>query len=238
MSDLQKNISSSKEIAACLSCPAKSACFEKLTRDELQKVSDNKVHLHFKKSETIAKQGAFITHMLYLRKGLVKVYNEVDYRSNLIYSVHRTGKMLGLASLFGGAHFQYSIAALEDSYVCAIDRKVMEELIKDNGLFASQVLQSVNADLLLTREKMVSLTMKQLNGRMADVLLYLADKVYQEDAFPLALSRKDLAEMSGMSTMSVVRTLQEFQKEKFISNSNHQVVIHNKQALQEMSHTG
>jgi len=41
-----------------------------------------------------------------------------------------------------------------------------------------------------------------------------------------------------MSTMSVVRTLQEFQKEKFISNINHQVVIHNKKALLEMSQTG
>jgi len=239
MSDLQKTMPpDKKEAALCLNCPAKSACFEKLTPDELQKVNDNKVHLYFKKGETIAKQGAFITHMLYLKKGLVKVYNEVDYRSNLIYSVHRTGKMLGLASLFGGAHFQYSIAALEDSFICAIDRKVIEDLIHHNGLFASEVLQSVNVDLLQTRQKMVSLTMKQLNGRMADVLIYLADKVYEEDTFALALSRKDLAEMSGMSTMSVVRTLQEFQKEKFISNSNHQVVIHNKKALLEMSQTG
>lgn len=238
MNTLHKTTSADKALGMCMNCPAKSACFEKLTSEELQQVSDHKVHLHFKKGETIAKQGAFITHMLYLKKGLVKVYNEVDYRSNLIYSIHRTGKMLGLASLFGGAHFQYSIAALEDSFICAIDRKVIEQLLEQNGLFAAQVLQSVNADLLATRQKMVSLTMKQLNGRMADVLLYLADKVYGEDTFHLALSRKDLAEMSGMSTMSVVRTLQEFQKEKFISNSNHQVVIHNKKALLEMSQTG
>ncbi|WP_462279776.1 Crp/Fnr family transcriptional regulator [Salinivirga cyanobacteriivorans] len=238
MSKINQSEKYINEQQLCFSCKNKADSFEKLIYEELQEISQHKVHLQFKKGETIAKQGAFITHILYLKKGMVKLYKEVDYRSNLIFSIHRTGKLLGMASLFGSEHFQYSIAALEDSFVCAIDRKVVEDLIARNGKFAAKVLESVNLDLQLCRDKMVSLTMKQLNGRLADTLLYLSYDVYNKDEFELSLSRKDLAEMSGMSTMSVVRTLQEFQKEGYIENENHNIKIIDKKALHDLSQTG
>jgi CRP-like cAMP-binding protein len=238
MNKITQNQKYINEKQLCFNCQNKALSFEKLLYEELQEISENKVHLTFKKGETIAKQGAFVTHILYLKKGLVKIYKEVDYRSNLIYSIHQTGKLLGLASLYGGGNFQYSIAALEDSHICAIDRTLIERLVKQNGEFAAKVLESVNFDLQLCRDKMVSLTMKQLNGRLADTLLYLSYDVYDSDEFHLSLSRKDLAEMSGMSTMSVVRTLQDFQKEGYIENENHTVKILNKKALHDLSQTG
>jgi CRP-like cAMP-binding protein len=238
MNKITQNQKYINEKQLCFNCQNKALSFEKLLYEELQEISENKVHLSFKKGETIAKQGAFVTHILYLKKGLVKIYKEVDYRSNLIYSIHQTGKLLGLSSLYGGGNFQYSIAALEDSFICAIDRSTVERLVKQNGDFAAKVLESVNFDLQLCRDKMVSLTMKQLNGRLADTLLYLSYDVYDSDEFHLSLSRKDLAEMSGMSTMSVVRTLQDFQKEGYIENENHTVKILNKKALHDLSQTG
>ncbi len=238
MNKITQNQKYINEKQLCQKCQNKAISFEKLHYEELEQISENKVHLQFKKGETIAKQGAFVTHVLYLKQGLVKIYKEVDYRSSLIFSIHQTGKLLGLASLFGNEYFQYSIAALEDSYVCAIDRKVIEKLIAKNGDFAAKVLESVNFDLQLCRDKMVSLTMKQLNGRLADTLLYLSYDVFDSDEFDLTLSRKDLAEMSGMSTMSVVRTMQDFQKEGYIENENHKIKILNKKALHDLSHTG
>ena len=222
----------------CYSCNSKAKAFEELDYEELKKISDHKVHLQFKKGETIAKQGAFVTHILFLKKGFVKLYKEVDYRSNLIISLHTSGKILGLASLFTNDHFQYSVSALDDSFVCAIDRDVIENRIRENGKFASKVLQSVNKDIQLCRDKLVSLSMKQLNGRLADTLLYLSDEIYKSDNFELKLSRRDLAEMSGMSTMSVVRTLNDFVKEAYLENESHQVNIINKKALIDLSQRG
>ncbi|PLX22283.1 MAG: hypothetical protein C0599_06705 [Salinivirgaceae bacterium] len=238
MNRITQNQKYINEKQLCFNCQNKAISFEKLLYEELQEVSENKVHLAFKKGEIIAKQGAFITHVMYLKTGLAKIYKEVDYRSNLIYSIHKTGNLLGLSSLFGESNFEHSIAALEDSLVCAIDRGIIERLIKQNGDFASKVLENVNSDLQLCRDKMASLTMKQLNGRLADTLLYLSYDVYDSDEFNLSLSRKDLAEMSGMSTMSVVRTLQDFQKEGYIENENHMMKILNKKALHDLSQTG
>lgn len=222
----------------CFACPHQAVSFKELSYTELKLTNENKVHLQFKKGETIAKQGAFVTHVLYLKKGLVKVYKEIDPKTNLILDIHRSGKLLGLSSLFGSNVFQYSVAALENAIICAIDKQVIERLVKNNGDFAADLMESVNNDLQNSRNKLVSLSMKQLNGRLADTLLYLSDDVFSSDDFHLSLTRKDLAELSGMSTMSVVRTLQNFMKDGLIENANHEMKIKDKEGLKEISISG
>ena len=222
----------------CRDCSFMASSFKYLSDKELDLINDNKVHLTFNKGETIVKQKGFVTHVLFVKKGLVKVYNEVDYRTNLIYSIHTSGAFLGLASLFGNNHYQYSISALEDSYICAIDREVFEKLMTENNAFAISILKTINSEVLLCREKMVTLTMKQLNGRLAETLLYLSNVVYNSLEFTLSLSRKDLAELSNMSTMSVVRTLQDFIKGGYIENDTHKMKILDKDKLFYISQNG
>lgn len=222
----------------CFSCKEKCDGFKELDYTELRLTSENKVYLHFRKGETIAKQGAFVTHILYLQSGMVKVYKEIDYKTNLIYDIFSSGKLLGLSSLFHSNQYQYSISAIEESDICAIDKKTIEKLVKNNGDFAAELMKSINADLYNNREKTVSLTVKQLYGRLADTLLYLSDDVYHHEEFELNLSRKELADLSGMSTMSVVRTLQDFIKEGFIENHDHTITIKNKKGLATLSVNG
>lgn len=109
----------------CFSCKEKCDGFKELDYTELRLTSENKVYLHFRKGETIAKQGAFVTHILYLQSGMVKVYKEIDYKTNLIYDIFSSGKLLGLSSLFHSNQYQYSISAIEESDICAIDKKTI-----------------------------------------------------------------------------------------------------------------
>lgn len=222
----------------CFACQDKCKAFTKLDYTELHLASENKVHLHFRKGETIAKQGAFVTHVMYLLTGLVKVYKEVDDKTAPIYDIYAKGKLLGLDTLFELDKYPYSIAAVEDSHICAIDKKVIEKLIHNNGTFAAEILKSVNTDIFNNREKMVSLTVKQLYGRLADTLLYLSDDVYEGEEFELNLSRKELGDLSGMSKMSVVRTIQDFIKDGLIENHDHTIRIKDKQALASLSING
>ena len=61
---------------------------------------------------------------------------------------------------------------------------------------------------------------KQMNGRMADTLLYIDSlKSESPDIFQL-LSRKDLADFAGISTESGVKLLKTFEKEGLISLYN------------------
>ena len=52
---------------------------------------------------------------------------------------------------------------------------------------------------------------------MADILLCLSQRVFKDDSFNLPLSRADLAELTGMSTESVIRVMKDFKDDNLIS---------------------
>ena len=225
----------SKPEVLCSYCQHKSECFEQLNAEELLFANNSKVQLRYKKGETITKQGSFVTHVIYVRKGLVKVYKEHNRENNVIYDVLPAGSLIGLSNLYFSETFQYSIAALTDTAVCSIDRQVFERVIKDNGSFASSVLEAVNGEIHHLRNKMVSLTQKQLKGKLADTFIYLAENVFYSHIFTNKLSRNDLAEFSGMSMMSVVRTIQEFIRVGYLEEAHGKIKILDMNVLKKIS---
>jgi len=85
---------------------------------------------------------------------------------------------------------------------------------------------------------MASLTQKQMNGRVADALIYLSENIFKSNAFEMILSRKDLAEFTGMSTMSVVRTLKDLKNEGIIKDEKGKIDIKNTELLKKISQSG
>jgi CRP/FNR family transcriptional regulator len=79
---------------------------------------------------------------------------------------------------------------------------------------------------------------KQMNGRMADTLLYI-DSLKNEKAeiFQL-LSRKDLADFAGISTESTVKLLKMFEKDGLIKLNEKDLKIVNYDSLREISRRG
>ncbi|MFB6342966.1 Crp/Fnr family transcriptional regulator [Saccharicrinis sp. FJH62] len=222
----------------CQECNTKSTCFKKLSILELEVANANRVELHYRKGENIAKQGSFVSQILYLQKGIVKVYMETGRESDMILNIFSEGSLIGLSGIFSEESMQYSVAALEDSIICAIDKKVIEDMVKNNGEFARSIIEDINRLTYYHFKKLIAATQKQLNGRMADALLHLSNDVYFSDDFNLALSRKELAELAGMSMMSAIRVIKDMQKNGIIEESNGYLLITDRQRLEEWSTYG
>lgn len=231
-------MSYSDKLTTCAICKNKSFCFEQLELSELDFAEENRTELKFRKGETIAKQGAFVTHILFLQKGLAKLYKENEDGSNLILNIYAGKNLIGLPSLYGDVRMQYSVAALEESTICAIDKQVFEKLIEQNGRFAAAVIDTINKCTMMNFNKLVSLTQKQTHGRFADTLLYLSDEVFHKPRFQLSLTRKDLAEFTGLSVMSVVRVLKDFIQQNIIREEQGELEILNRKKLEQISRAG
>ncbi len=92
-----------------------------------------------------------------------------------------------------------------------------------------------NADLFKTVR---NLMYKQMNGRMADTLLYIENlKSENAEIFQL-LSRKDIADFAGISTESAVKLLKSFEKDGLIKLNEKDIVLMNHKALDEISRKG
>lgn len=190
--------------------------YELLTNEEKLIINEHSVSLSFKKGETVCKQGAFASHIYFLEDGLVKIYLE-ERNKNLILTLSTTKNLLGLASIFEGNNkMPYSIATYTDSKIRMIDIQVFRQLLNQNPVFAYRIINVLNESTAQIYGRFFSLTQKQLHGRLADILLCMATRIFKSKSFDLPLSRADLGDLTGMSTESVIRLMKEFKDDGLI----------------------
>lgn len=213
-------------------------CFERLSEAERTQMDEHSVKLNYRKGEIICKQGGFASHVMYMEKGLAKVFLE-DGSSSLVLKIIPDGNLLGLSSVSEDIKtYLYSAMAYIDSEVTQIDIGFFRQLLMKNPDFARDVIDVLSSNSVQIYGRFFCLTNKQAYGRLADILLCLSDRVFKKVEFELPLSRKDLAELSGMSPETVIRMLNKFNEEGLIKLEGKQFKIMDYARLKRISETG
>jgi CRP/FNR family transcriptional regulator len=232
------NETSPANLSGCLVENQHSSCFDALNDEERDIIERHKVEITYKKGEIIAKQGSFASHVIYLKEGLVKVYLEGNPK-DLILKIIPSNRLITLSSIFeGNSSFLYSVATYIDSTVSLIDADIFKQLIRNNSFFATKIINILNENTAQTYGRFFALTRKQSRGRVADILLCLSQRIYKSKKFVLAISRSDLADLTGLSPESVIRILKEFKEEALVEVKGKSIEILKDETLQKISHYG
>ncbi len=231
-------MTSNSYINTCANFIQESSCFDQLNKEEKMLVTKNQLTVDYKKGETICKQGSFASHIMFLEKGLVKVYLEGKPK-NLILTITPSNHMVGLPSVYDGNNtFLYSVSTYVDSTVNLIDVNVFKQLLRQNAKFATKIINILNENTAQAYGRFFCLTQKQLHGRMADIILCLSQRIFKATEFSLPLSRNDLGELTSMSTESVIRIMKDFKDENLIKVSGKNIKIINLEKLMKISEVG
>lgn len=213
-------------------------CMNHLTEDELSFLEGKTIKVQYSKGEMICKQGTFASHIIILNKGLLKSFLESN-NENLILQIFAPINIIGLASLHEGTSvFHHSVQAYIDSEVSLVEINALREVIKNNGSFANKMISTLAEQKIITSGRFFCLTKKQTYGRLADVLLCLSNRIYKSHKFPLQLSRRDFAELSGMSIESIARILTKFKTDGLIELTNDTLEILDYDTLSLISQKG
>lgn len=233
------NISSEPRVNShCSIFDFEQSWYELLTEEEKQMIDDHSVSLSFKKGETVCKQGAFASHIFFLEEGLVKVYLE-ERNNNLILTLSTNHSLLGLPSVFEGNNkLPYSISTYTNSTIRMIDIQIFKQLLSQNATFAYRIINILNENTAQIYGRFFSLTQKQLHGRLADILLCMATRIFKNKSFELPLSRADLGDLTGMSTESVIRMMKEFKDDGLIDMQCKSIVLLDLERLERISQFG
>ena len=222
----------------CNNCTLDVNCMNKMVPDLTDFQEVQKVRLTYKKGETLCKEGGFPSGVKTVLEGFVKVFVEGPGRRNIIVKILKPGDFLGLASICGCVTYSYTSIALNDCLVCSIERDIVRDLIVKNGKFAYEIAKWYCRSYDHSYAKITSLGFKRLPGRMADVLFYLDKPEFRSHDIYECLSRKDLADMAGISMESAVRILSDFDKNRIISLSGKEITVLDYARLEQISRTG
>lgn len=208
----------------CIDCTLKSKPFRKLTDEQLNKVDDHRVELTFSKGELLCKQGAFLPSIIFIRKGFAKLFVEKDGEI-VVIGIARPGEFIGIQSLFGKPISPFSAEAISDVEVCLKDTRVFKSMILENPEFASGIIETLSGDLARSYQRMFSLNTQQVNGRLAELLLFMSNVLYESNPFDLAISKKEIAGLISTSPENLSRLLSEFKASGIIENTGHSIKI-------------
>ncbi|MBN2668699.1 MAG: Crp/Fnr family transcriptional regulator [Bacteroidales bacterium] len=205
----------------CAVCSNRSSCFNTLSINELQKVSENKNEILFRKGETIIKQDASAKHIYFIKSGLAKVHVQ-DESKNLILEIAGKSSMLGITVLNHNKRYNFSATAMENVEVCEIDIDVISNIITNNVAFSSTIINELNVSIDKLLTKVFCLSQKNIQSRMAELLVSFSDQTFKSRSFTIPMSRTDLAEITSMAKENVVRILKEFEGQGYIKvNGKH-----------------
>ena len=219
-------------------CDIPAPCLQLLLPEEIELVRASKTQVMFRKDDNLTKQGAFASYILFIIKGIAKQYIEGNGTKNYNLRIIKPGEFVGLSSVFTKQTLNYSSIAITDCQVILIENTVIEKLVKNNGLFGFNIIKRYceqNANLF---ETVRSILYKQMNGHLADTLLYLDNfKTEFPEIFQL-LSRKDIADFAGISTESAVKLLKNFERDGLIKLNEKDIQLLNKDSLIQIGQKG
>ena len=222
----------------CAFCDRKSPLFSVLTKKELNFINSNRIEVRFKTGEIIRKQGAFLSHVISINMGMAKMYLEGLNNHDVILKIIKPTNFIGGPGMYVDHRHHYTVKALTETSACFLEVNAFKELLHANNEFADKFFEDFSRNTLTTYDRLLNLTQKQIPGRMADGLIYLSEEIFKSMEFELVLSKRDLGELSGMSSDSATKILRSFREEGIIEMESNHILIKDKEELVRISQSG
>ncbi|HEY9114263.1 MAG TPA: Crp/Fnr family transcriptional regulator [Bacteroidales bacterium] len=223
----------------CENCAIKSRATETLSVEELELHDQNCTEVTVKAGEIIIKEGLLSSHIAYLKSGLAKIHKKGVKGTDQILKILQPGSYIGMQTILSNKIHQYSASAVENSQVCFIDINLFKQLITKNTQFANELILYLCGDELTYFDRFVNIHQKQINGRLADTILFFSNEINNGNLeFDLPLSRYDLAALIFATRESVTRSIKELSDIGAILVNGKHIKILNLSLLKTISEKG
>ena len=113
----------------------------------------------YEKGETLFKQGTIVPHVVFVKKGMVKITLESHQRKQPL-CIEKEG-YIGLESMYNDKYSQYTVTALTDVTVDLIEIESFKSAMLNDAVLAVSIIESVNIRTKHLYERIITLTQKQ-----------------------------------------------------------------------------
>lgn len=203
-------------------CIEKVPIFSNLTREEMIEVSMTATHREYKKGEAIYLEGELSEKLFVINKGRVKISKLSEEGKEQIIRILEVGEFMGELTLFTHSPLKSYAEAIETTTVCIIDSKKINNLIEKRPSIALKIIKELSMRLEKTESLIESLGLRDVEQRVADILLRMAD---DNNVIQLSISKKNLASHIGMSQETLSRKLSSFQEKGWIKQEGQRKII-------------
>jgi CRP/FNR family transcriptional regulator, cyclic AMP receptor protein len=215
--------------------PEQAAAYLKQTRlfmdlepAALTRLADRAIERTYKKGQLIFYQGDPAEALFVVIEGRVKVVVVNEAGDEMVLVTLQPVDVFGEVALIDGEPRSASAETLEQTRVLVLTRTTFLEALRESPAMTESLLRSLGAVLRRLTEQTADLVFLDLHGRVAKLLLGLAEKTDSSGEgaeLDLHLTQSDLASMVGGSRQSVNQILKSFERRGYVDLQGRKLIL-------------
>ena len=191
--------------------------FSGLTQAQISELSSTVVKQRFKRGQLIIEQGKKGESLFIILAGRARVVMTDRRAKEVILNILGPGDYMGEMSLIDGKSHSASVKTEIQTDVLVLSHAEFMRCLADNQSIAIWMIKGLVQRLRKSSEKVSSLALMDVYGRVAKVLVDAAEPTGDHDLLIREkMTRQDIAKMVGASREMVSRVMRDFEEQGFI----------------------
>jgi len=211
--------------------------FSELSDSTLEQISKLGVKKKFPKDSIILFEHETGSALFVIVSGKVKVSRVSEDGKEVILTILGDSDFFGEMAILDGLTRSANVTSMEDSELFIIQRKDFLELLQIHPEVSIALLQELTQRLRAADMKIKSLSLKDAEGKVATVILQLADDLGKIKQGTVEIEKlpfqQDLANMTGKTRETISRTLHSFAKKGLVELDGSKLRILNYEKFKE-----
>lgn len=194
---------------------------------------------YFSPDDLVFRQGDPCNRIWLLRSGRIKIVYQEESGREVILETISPGELFGGAALFMPQH-PATAQVMIASETVSFSTDAYQQLLSKYPILTFKLIRMLGQRLHSLMSLQI-LAGERVERRLAHILLKLAERTGRPDnagiLITIPLSRQDLADMSGTTLETAIRTISRFRSDELIQTlRGGYLLILNKNKLQEIAH--
>lgn len=191
--------------------------FAELTAEQAQSLAGTVAKRRFKRGETIVEQGKTSQALSVMLTGRARVVMTDTQGREVILATLRAGDCIGEMSIIDNEPHIANVVTELQSDVLVLGREDFCRCMAENSSIADAVMRGLVHRLRLANQKIGSLALMGVYGRVATLLMESALPGERRELLTREkISRQDIAKSVGASREMVSRVMKDFEEQGFI----------------------
>ena len=210
--------------------------FRKLAAPDLRTIAQAATVRRYEKGQVIFEQETPSDAFYTIASGRVKIFKMLPTGKDLILEIFGEGDPLGALAAYDGRPFPASAVALEDTVCVVIPRATFFRLLEEHPSLVRGLMLGLTIRLVELTNRLAQLSGSRIEPRFARLFLKLAGELGRQarggTLIPLALSRQELADMTGTTIETAIRIMSRWGKEEIVRTEKDGFVILDRRTLE------
>jgi CRP/FNR family cyclic AMP-dependent transcriptional regulator len=213
----------------------------------LQDVSHDTIHRlvqHIELKEVRRRQVVYLPGdpgqtVYFVNGGRVKISKVTRDGKELTLAYRGPGDIFGELSMVDGGPREEMAEAMENALISELSRAEFEKIVQKEPMIGYRLTKTVAARRREVENKIEQLIFKDVNAKLAELLLRLATEYGIEDSrgtlVSLKITHQEMANLIGSTRETVSLTLSQFKRKGLIQTDGRKVILADREGLRALA---